>query len=156
MYIYCDAVKYQIIADTQAQLLATLPFQRTSNHQCFGSFNPRYHISVNQNTLCSLEIRICTDIGDLFHSTHLAELLSNCILDGNGPFYKSCIKAGHGCKFCSIFLMSNSIKWTIKVKIFISNCIIKEAAIFQFFKAHVTFNMAMGLGTFCEIFFLMC
>ena len=26
---------------------------------------------------------------------------------------------------------------------------------FPFFKAHVTFNMAMGLGTFCGVFFVM-
>ena len=45
--------------------------------------------------------------------------------------------------------MSNSNKWTTKGKIFISICIIKEVEIFQFFKAHVKFNMAMGLGTFC-------
>ena len=49
--------------------------------------------------------------------------------------------------------MSNSNKWTTKGKLFISNCIIKEAEIFQFFKAHLTFNMAMGLGTFLEVFF---
>ena len=45
--------------------------------------------------------------------------------------------------------MSNSNKWSTKGKIFISNSIIKEAEIFLFFKAPVTFNMATGLGTFC-------
>ena len=93
--------------------------------------------------------------GTCFHSTHLAELLSNCILEGSGPFYKSCIKAVNGCKFCSIYLMSNSNKWSKKGKIFISNSINKEAEIFQFFKAHVTCNMALGLRTFCEVFFVM-
>ena len=42
MYIYCDAVKYQIIGDTQAPLLATLPIQGISNEQCVWSFNPPY------------------------------------------------------------------------------------------------------------------
>ena len=41
-------------------------------------------------------------------------------------------------------------------KTFISSGIIKGAAIFQCFKAHVTFNMATGLGTFCGVFFVMC
>ena len=40
MYIYCDAVKYQIIGDTQDPLLATLPIQRSPNEQCFWSLNP--------------------------------------------------------------------------------------------------------------------
>ena len=66
MYIYCDAVKYQIIVYTQAPLLAALPIQGTQNEQCFWSFNPPYYISVNQKALASIEIRICTDTGDLF------------------------------------------------------------------------------------------
>ena len=52
--------------------------------------------------------------------------------------------------------MSNSNKWSMKGKILISKCINKEAEIFQFFNAHVTFNMAMCLGTVCGVFFLMC
>ena len=67
-----------------------------------------------------------------FHSPHLVKLLFNCILEGNGQFYKSCIKAVNGCKFCSIFLMSNSNKWSTKRKIFISNFINKEAEILRF------------------------
>ena len=35
MYIYCDAVKYQIVGDTQAPLVATLPIQGTPNDQCY-------------------------------------------------------------------------------------------------------------------------
>ena len=65
MYIYSDAVKYQIIGETQAPLLATLPFQGNPNEQCFWSFNPPYYISVTQKALSSMEIRICTDTGDL-------------------------------------------------------------------------------------------
>ena len=54
MYIYCDAVKYQIIVDTHAPLIASLPIQGTPNEQCFWSFNPRYYISLNQKALSSL------------------------------------------------------------------------------------------------------
>ena len=70
MYIYCDAVKYTIIGDTQAPLLATLLIQGTPNEQCFWGFNPPYYISVNQKALSSFEIRICTDTGDLFPFDH--------------------------------------------------------------------------------------
>ena len=66
MYLYCDAVNYQIICDTQALLLSTLPIQVIPNEQCFWSFNPPYYISVHHKALSSLEIRICTDTGDLF------------------------------------------------------------------------------------------
>ena len=65
-YIYCDAVKYQIIGDIQAPLLATLPIEGTPNAQCFCSFNRPYCISVNKKAVSSLEIRICTDTGALF------------------------------------------------------------------------------------------
>ena len=68
---------------------------------------------------------------------------------------KACIKPGQGCKFCSIFLRANSIKWNTKWKLFISNWIIKEPEIFVFFKAHVTFIMEMDLGRFYCVFFVM-
>ena len=66
MYIYCDAIKYQVVGDTQAPLLATLAVQGSYGAQCFWPFNPPYYIPVNQKTISTLELRICTDTGEIF------------------------------------------------------------------------------------------
>ena len=65
MYIYCDVIKYQIVGDTQAPLLATLPVQGAPTEQIYWGFNPPYYIPVNQKTITSIEIKICTDTGEV-------------------------------------------------------------------------------------------
>jgi hypothetical protein len=66
MYVYCNAIKYQIVGDTQAPLLATLAIQGKPGEQCFWGFNPPLYIALAQKSLSSLEIKICTDSGELF------------------------------------------------------------------------------------------
>ena len=66
MYIYCDAIKYQIVGDTQAPLLASLAIQGKPGDQCFWAFNPHYYIPVSQKTISTIELRICTENGDKF------------------------------------------------------------------------------------------
>jgi hypothetical protein len=66
LYIYCDVIKYQIVGDIQAPLLATLPIQGCPNDQCYWAFQPPYYIPVNQKSISSIEIKICTEYGDLF------------------------------------------------------------------------------------------
>ena len=65
MYIYCDIVKFQIVGDTQAPLLSTLVVQGYPGEQIFCGFNPPYYIPLNQKSISTIEVRICTDTGDL-------------------------------------------------------------------------------------------
>ena len=66
MYIYCDLIKYQIVGDTQAPLLAALAVQGDQGDQCFWGFNPPYYIPLNQNSFSSIQIKICTPFGEPF------------------------------------------------------------------------------------------
>jgi hypothetical protein len=66
MYIHCDAIKYQIVGNSQLPLLAILPIQGTPNEQCHWSFNPAYYLPLNPKSLTTLEIKICTAKGDPF------------------------------------------------------------------------------------------
>ena len=65
MYIYCDIVKFQIVGDTQAPLLSTLVVQGYPGEQVFCGFNPPYYIPLNQKSISTIEIRVCSDTGDL-------------------------------------------------------------------------------------------
>ena len=66
LYVYCDAVAYQIVGDTQTPLLGVVPVQGEPNDQVYWNFNPPYYMTVNQQSLNSVEIRICTNGGDPF------------------------------------------------------------------------------------------
>lgn len=66
MNVYCDIIKYQIVGDTQAPLLATLPVHGNPNEEFYWPFFPPYYISLNQNNISSIEIKICTESGDPF------------------------------------------------------------------------------------------
>lgn len=66
MYIYCDVIRYQIVGDIQAPLLGTLPIQGKPNDQIYWCFNPAYYMPVNQRSISTIQMRICTDTGDLF------------------------------------------------------------------------------------------
>ena len=66
MYIYCDAVKYQIVGDTQAPLIAMLQVEESPNKECHWIFNPVHYLPVNKRSIPSIELRICTESGDPF------------------------------------------------------------------------------------------
>lgn len=66
MYIYCDVIKYQIVGDSQAPLIATMPVQCFRNQPCFWEFNPPYYIPVNKKYIPTIEMKICTETADLF------------------------------------------------------------------------------------------
>ena len=66
MYIYCDVIKYQIVGDSQAPLIATMPIQGSRNQQSFWEFNPPYYIPVNKKSITSIEMKICTEKAEPF------------------------------------------------------------------------------------------
>ncbi|KAF0146820.1 MAG: hypothetical protein FD143_3227, partial [Ignavibacteria bacterium] len=53
MYIYCDVIKYQIVGDSQAPLIATMPIHGSRNQKCFWEFNPPYYFPVNKKSITS-------------------------------------------------------------------------------------------------------
>ena len=66
MYIYSDVIKYQIVGDSQAPLLATMPLHGSRNQQYFWEFNPPYYLPVNKKSIPSIEMRICTETAEPF------------------------------------------------------------------------------------------
>ena len=66
MHIYCDVIKYQICGDTQIPLLAIVPLQGKPMESCYWSCNPPYYLPLNQKSITTIEIKVCTPNGDLF------------------------------------------------------------------------------------------
>lgn len=66
MYIYCDVIKFQIIGDSQAPLIATMPVQGSRNQHTFWEFNPPYYVPVNKKSIPSIEMKICTERAEPF------------------------------------------------------------------------------------------
>ena len=66
MYIYSDIIKYQMVGDVQAPLLGILPVQGRYREQVFWHFTPPYYIPVSKNHIETIEIRLCTDTGEVF------------------------------------------------------------------------------------------
>ncbi len=69
MYIYSDICEYQLIGDSQAPLLGILPIDGQHKQQRYWSFVPPYYIGVTRAFLSEIELRICTDTGDLLPFT---------------------------------------------------------------------------------------
>ena len=65
MYIYSDICEYQLVGDSQAPLLGILPIDGQHKQQRYWSFVPPYYIGVTKSYLSEIELRICTDTGDL-------------------------------------------------------------------------------------------
>ena len=70
MYIYSDICEYQLIGDSQAPLLGILPIDGHHKQQRYWSFVPPYYIGVTRAFLSEIELRICTDTGDLLPFTN--------------------------------------------------------------------------------------
>ncbi|KAF0151799.1 MAG: hypothetical protein FD188_3435 [Ignavibacteria bacterium] len=66
MYIYCDVIKYQIVGDSQAPLIATMPIHGSRNQKCFWEFNPPYYFPVNKKSITSIEMKFCTEKAEPF------------------------------------------------------------------------------------------
>ena len=64
IYVYSDIGQYQLIGDTQAPLLGILPVEGSHKQQRFWSFAPAYYVPVNKSYITTIEIQLCTDIGD--------------------------------------------------------------------------------------------
>ena len=69
MYIYSDICDYQLVGDSQAPLLGILPIDGQHKQQRYWSFVPPYYIGVTRAFLSEIELRICTDTGDLLPFT---------------------------------------------------------------------------------------
>ena len=65
MYIYSDICDYQLVGDTQAPLLGILPISGDHKEQRYWSFVPPYYIGVTKAYVSEIELRLCTDTGDL-------------------------------------------------------------------------------------------
>ena len=65
IYLYTDIIKYQIVGDTQAPLLGTLPVQGKHGEQVYWSFNTNYYMPVNKTSISTIEVRLCNETGDL-------------------------------------------------------------------------------------------
>ena len=65
IYLYTDVIKYQIVGDTQAPLMGTLPVEGKYGEQDYWSFNTTYYMPVNKTSISSIEVRLCTETGEL-------------------------------------------------------------------------------------------
>ena len=65
IYLYTDVIKYQIVGDTQAPLMGTLPVQGKYGEQVYWSFNTTYYMPVNKTSISTIEVRLCNETGDL-------------------------------------------------------------------------------------------
>ena len=66
MFVFSELVKYQVVGDIEAPLLATLPVTGRNKETCYWSCDPPYYIPVAQTTLNSINIKICNEDGEPF------------------------------------------------------------------------------------------
>lgn len=66
MFVYSDNIEYQIVGDIQAPLLAVIPIRGEMKTQCYWACIPPFYLPVPKLEFDTLNIRICTDMGEDF------------------------------------------------------------------------------------------